>query len=180
VDVGDTILSIGDHQVTGRKEASALLDRIPPTGSATLEVASPDGGTPQTVNLHREDCVDGQDPKFGFALIDTFPFNVHISTGDVGGPSAGLMWSLGLDDLLTPGDLTKGRTIAGTGTLDVEGTVGPIGGIGDKITAAERLGADVFLAPEGNMDEIRQMDTGDLTIVPVGSFTDALEYLQAN
>jgi PDZ domain-containing protein len=178
--VGDTILSIGDQDVAGRREALALLDEIAPTKSAAFEVESPDGGKTRDVTMRRADCVDGQDPLFGFGLIDTFPFSVRISTGDVGGPSAGLMWALGLYDLLTPGDLTGGRTIAGTGSLDAGGRVGPIGGIGDKITAAERLGADVFLAPEPNMDEIRQMDTGDLKVVPVGSFTDALEYLQAN
>jgi Lon-like protease len=180
VDVGDTILSIADHEVTSGKQASSLLDRIGPTGSAALEVESPDGGTPQDVRLRRDDCVDGHPPLFGFALINTFPFSVHISTGDVGGPSAGLMWAVGLYELLTPGDLTNGRTIAGTGTLDASGDVGPIGGISDKIIAAERLGADVFLAPERNMNEIRRMDTGDLKVVPVGSFTDALEYLHSN
>jgi Lon-like protease len=180
VDVGDTILSIGNHDVADPQEASALLDRIVVTGSAALEVESPGGGATREVRLRRADCVDGQKPLFGFAFIETFPFGVHISTGDVGGPSAGLMWALGLYELLTPGDLTTGRTIAGTGTLNGEGLVGPIGAIGDKITAAERLGADVFLAPERNMEEIRRMDTGDLKVVPVGSFTDALEYLQAS
>lgn len=180
VEVGDTILSIGDREVTDGVQADALLERIAPADSASFEVESSDGGTSRDVRLRRADCVNGEKPLFGFALIPTFPFSVHISTGDVGGPSAGLMWALGLYDLLTPGDLTTGRTIAGTGSLDSNGDVGPIGGIGDKITAAERLGADVFLAPERNMDDIRRMDTGDLKVVPVGSFTDALEYLQAN
>jgi Lon-like protease len=180
VDVGATILSIGAREVTGPKQASSLLDRIPPTAAADLRVAPPDGGKQRELRLRRDDCVEGRGPLFGFSLIATFPFSVHISTGDVGGPSAGLMWALGLYDLLTPADLTSGRTIAGTGTLDIGGEVGPIGGIGDKIVAAERLGADVFLAPERNMDEIRRMDTGDLKVVPVGSFTDALEYLQLN
>jgi Lon-like protease len=179
VDVGDTILSIGNQVVNDKEVARTLLDEIAPTAPAALEVESSDGGS-RDVTLRREDCVDGQPPLFGFAVIDTFPFSVRISTGDVGGPSAGLMWAVGLYDLLTPGDLTEGRTIAGTGTLNLVGEVGPIGGIGDKIIAAERLGADVFLAPELNMDEIRSMDTGDLRVVSIGSFTDALRYLQAN
>jgi PDZ domain-containing protein len=113
------------------------------------------------------------------SLLDAFPFPVTMASGDVGGPSAGLMWALGLYELLTPGDLTQGRAIAGTGTIDLEGTVGPIGGIRDKVIAAERSGADVFFVPADNMAELEGLDTGDLELVPVGSFDDALAELDA-
>jgi Lon-like protease len=88
------------------------------------------------------------------------------------------MWSLGLYDLLTPGDLTGGRTISGTGTMDMSGKVGPIGGIRDKVVAAKHVGASVFFAPAGNMNELKGIDTGAMTIVPVATFEDALRYLQ--
>jgi PDZ domain-containing protein len=115
----------------------------------------------------------------GINLVDAFPFGVQISSGDVGGPSAGLMWALGLYDLLTPGDLTRGKVIAGTGTIDTQGNVGPIGGIQDKVVAAERAGAQVFLVPRANMADLRGVATGSMRLVPVSTFEQALEVLAA-
>ncbi len=82
------------------------------------------------------------------------PYDVDITLGDeVGGPSAGLMFSLGVIDTVTPGDMTRGKSIAGTGTIDLDGQVGPIGGIRQKLIAARRTGAADFLVPDGNWDE---------------------------
>ena len=80
--------------------------------------------------------------------------------------------------LLTPGDLTAGRTIAGTGELGTDGTVYPIGGIQDKVIAAQRAGATIFLAPKDNMPDLQGVDTGDMQVIPVSSFDDALHALQ--
>ena len=106
-------------------------------------------GDPETVDLVREPCGDSAKPLVGVRMINSFPFDVQISSGEIGGPSAGLMWALGLYDLLTPGDLTGGRTIAGTGQIALDGTVIPIGGIEEKLTAAADAGATVFLVPAG-------------------------------
>jgi PDZ domain-containing protein len=84
----------------------------------------------------------------------TFPFDVKISLDKVGGPSAGLMFSLGIVDTVTPGDLTGGKHIAGTGTITPDGTVGPIGGIRQKMLGARAGGATLFLAPADNCDEV--------------------------
>jgi PDZ domain-containing protein len=111
-------------------------------------------------------------------MINSFPFDVSISSGDIGGPSAGLMWALGLYDLLTPGDLTGGRTIAGTGQIAVDGTVIPIAGIQEKIAAAADAGATVFLVPEDNLKAARAGGDHGLQLVPVSSFDDALAYLE--
>jgi PDZ domain-containing protein len=116
-------------------------------------------------------------PLVGITLVDAFPFGVQISSGDVGGPSAGLMFALGLYDLLTPGDLTAGHVVAGTGTIDPDGNVGPIGGIKDKVVAAERAGAEIFLVPAENMAELRGVDTGSMRLVSVSTFQDALDAL---
>jgi PDZ domain-containing protein len=83
-----------------------------------------------------------------------------------------------LYDLLTPGDLTAGRTIAGTGTLGPDGEVGPIGGIADKVVAAERVGATVFLVPAKNMAELDGVDTGDMRLIRVATFDDAVDALR--
>jgi PDZ domain-containing protein len=114
----------------------------------------------------------------GISTVPNFPFDVSISSGDIGGPSAGTMWALGMYDLLTPGDLTGGRTIAGTGTIAPDGTVGPIGGVQNKIVAAKRAGADVFLVPKGqNYTDAKQV-AGDLPLVPISTFQVALNYLR--
>src|SRR5207245_202237 len=72
-------------------------------------------------------------PVVGISTVPNFPFPLTISSGDIGGPSAGLMWALGVTDVITPGDLTGGRLIAGTGAMDANGTVYPIGGVGEKV-----------------------------------------------
>jgi PDZ domain-containing protein len=116
-------------------------------------------------------------PVIGVAGVENFPFPLTIDSGNIGGPSAGLMWTLGLADLLTPGDLTGRKTIAGTGTIDLEGKVGPIGGIGEKVIAAERAGAKVFFAPTQDAPEARRA-ADHIVIVAVATFMDAVKYLQ--
>ena len=88
----------------------------------------------------------------GVAVSETykFPFQVKIRVGDIGGPSAGLMFALGIIDKLTPGNLTGGRFIAGTGEISADGTVSPIGGIQQKMVGARAAGATVFLTPAAN------------------------------
>jgi Lon-like protease len=87
------------------------------------------------------------------------------------------MWAVGLYDLLTPGDLTGGRTIAGTGAIDLEGNVGPIGAIRDKVIAAREANADVLLVPRANLGELRGVDLGGLRMIPVGTFDEAIRAL---
>ena len=87
------------------------------------------------------------------------------------------MFSLGIYDTLTPGSLTDGEVIAGTGTIAPSGKVGPIGGILDKVVAARDANAKVMLVPRDNFDELRDVDTGDLTLIPVSTFDEAVEAL---
>lgn len=102
---------------------------------------------------------------------------VRFRTGDIAGPSAGLMFSLALYDRLTPDDLTDGRKIAGTGAIHCGGVVGPIGGVEEKVAAAEREGAEIFLSPELNYEAAVEA-AGDIEVVSVGTFDDALDYLE--
>ncbi|WP_329455754.1 YlbL family protein [Streptomyces sp. NBC_01497] len=103
----------------------------------------------------------------------TFPFTMDIKLADVGGPSAGLMFSLGLVDKLTPGSLTGGKFIAGTGTIDDSGTVGPIGGIAMKLVGARAAGARYFLTPADNCAAAADDTPSGLTLVKVKNISDA-------
>ncbi|MEV8567170.1 PDZ domain-containing protein [Streptomyces sp. NPDC051322] len=107
----------------------------------------------------------------------TFPFDINIKLADVGGPSAGLMFSLGLVDKLTPGSLTGGRFIAGTGTIDDQGQVGPIGGIEMKLIAARNAGARYFLTPADNCSAAAADTPSGLTLVKVKTMDGAKKAL---
>lgn len=107
-----------------------------------------------------------------------FPVEITMETGKVGGPSAGLMFVLEIIDQLTPGDLTGGHKVAGTGTIDLDENVGRIGGVFQKVIAAEREGAEYFIVPEGNYDEARQA-ARRIKLVPVSTLQDALDFLES-
>ena len=108
-----------------------------------------------------------------------FPIDVTIQLDRIGGPSAGQMFALGIIDTLTPGELTGGEHIAGTGTIDAAGTIGPIGGIRQKLYGARDAGADWFLAPATNCDEVVGHVPGDLRVVSVETLDDSLAALEA-
>ncbi|MFC7487725.1 PDZ domain-containing protein [Knoellia sp. CPCC 206453] len=109
----------------------------------------------------------------------TLPVDVTIAAGGVGGPSAGTMFTLAVYDVLTPGDLTAGKRIAGTGTMEPDESVGPIGGIRQKLHGARDGGADYFLAPADNCSEVVGHIPDGLTVVKIGSFDDALGAVKA-
>ncbi|MET7638362.1 PDZ domain-containing protein [Streptomyces sp. NPDC005438] len=108
----------------------------------------------------------------------TFPFPIKIKLADVGGPSAGLMFALGIVDKLQKTDLTGGAFVAGTGTIDDEGKVGAIGGIRMKTIAARKAGARYFLTPEDNCATAAKGKPGGLTLVKVDTIEDALDALK--
>jgi PDZ domain-containing protein len=135
-----------------------------------------------------------QEPKrvgIGISLVDDKEVMVNppvkIVTDEIGGPSAGLMFSLEIYNQLTKDDLTKGHQIAGTGTIDVDGTVGPIGGIEQKIVAADKAGAEIFLAPNEHgakksnyrdaLKAAHEIGT-KMKIIPVDTFDEAVAYLK--
>jgi len=174
---GDVITAIDGETVRETRDVQRILADAPAGKplSFTLDV----DGNVEHATFTRQACGPKKHKLLvGFVSLDAFPFPISISSGDVGGPSAGLMWALGLYELMTPGDLLAGRTVAGTGTIDLRGRVGPIGGILDKVVAAERAGAQIFLAPARNKPELEGVDTGDMRIIPVATFGDALRALR--
>ncbi|MGR6741425.1 YlbL family protein [Microbacterium sp. F1-18] len=108
-----------------------------------------------------------------------FPIDVTLQLDNVGGPSAGMMFALGIIDTLTPGELTGGERFAGTGTIDAEGNVGPIGGIRQKLYGAKDAGADWFLAPQRNCNEVVGHIPDGLRVFSVADLDDALSVVEA-
>ncbi|HUC38054.1 MAG TPA: PDZ domain-containing protein [Acidimicrobiales bacterium] len=107
-----------------------------------------------------------------------FPFQVSINSDQIGGPSAGLAWTLGIVNGLSGGQLTGGRTVAATGTIDPDGSVGDVGGVEQKTVAVERAGASVFLVPDPEVATARSKATPGLEVMGVGSVSQALKDLQ--
>jgi len=108
-----------------------------------------------------------------------FPFEVKIQLENVGGPSAGMMFALGIIDKLTPGELNGGENVAGTGTISATGEVGPIGGIRQKMYGAVNAGATVFLAPADNCNEVTGHIPAGLAVFKVATLDDSLAVLDA-
>ena len=173
---GDRILSVDGQEVDSYRQASRVIQAASSGATLTFELSV--DGEPETARLIRQPCGGSAEPLVGVSMINSFPFDVSIASGEIGGPSAGIMWALGLYDLLTPGDLTGGRTVAGTGEIALDGTVIPIAGIGEKLAAAADAGASVFLVPEGNMDEALASGDQGLELVSVASFDGAIAYLE--
>lgn len=174
---GDRIVSVDgallqDVEDLGRRVRAAGVGR-------TLSLRVEARGTTRTVRLAptRLPRVAGDRPVLGVSVVEPFPFPLSIESGAIGGPSAGLMWALGLVELLTPGDLTGGRVVAGTGQLALDGRVLPVLGVPEKVAAAERAGATLFFVPARNAAEARAVAHG-LTVVPVRTYLDAVGYLQ--
>ena len=122
------------------------------------------------------------EPMVGFLATTVnerfdFPFAIDIKTGNVGGPSAGLMMALNVYNNLIPEDITNSMVVAGTGTIEIDGSVGPVGGIKQKIIAAKRAGAELILVPVANFEEAKPFETDNTAIVAVKSFDDALSVI---
>ena len=106
-----------------------------------------------------------------------FPFEVDIQTGNVGGPSAGMMMALNVYNLLTEDDITNGKKIAGTGTIEIDGSIGPVGGVKQKVIAAKRANAGLILVPTANYEEASVFADDNTQIVAVDSFDNALNVI---
>ncbi len=122
------------------------------------------------------------EPMVGFLATTVnerfdFPFEIDIKTGNVGGPSAGLMMALNVYNNLIPEDITNSMIVAGTGTIEIDGSVGPVGGIKQKVIAAKRAGAELILVPVANFEEARPFETDKTAIVAVDSFDEALSVI---
>jgi PDZ domain-containing protein len=177
----DVILAVSGTPVSTVAQLRAAL-ATHPVGS-TITVTIRRGGKTRIVTTT---TVEGTDKKSALGItadrVATFP-GIHVSIGIdpniVGGPSAGTALALGIIDKLTPGGLTGGRTIAGTGTVDGYGTVGPIGGMQQKIAAAVKAGASVFFAPASECSEAKSAAPSSLTLIKVDTLSTVVKALEA-
>ena len=178
--VGDIVVSVDGLAVTTKNtdDAIARIQKTPAGKSVDL-VVKRDG---QERHVSVTPVEQGGSQKIGVSLgVDyVFPFDVKVNIDpDIGGPSAGLMFSLGIYDTLTPGSLTGGQKIAGTGEIEPDGSVGPIGGIQQKIAASDRDGARLFLVPQDNCSEALGAAKGDVRLVKVTRMHDALTSVES-
>jgi Lon-like protease len=144
-----------------------------------LTVAFTRKGVSQSAQITPESTKSG--PFLGVFLVEkyTFPFPIKVQLQDVGGPSAGMMFALGIIDKLTPGELNGGKHVAGTGTISAYGIVGAIGGIRQKLYGARAAGATYFLAPASNCDEVRGHIPAGLTVYATSTLRQSVVDLNA-
>jgi PDZ domain-containing protein len=149
---GDVLLSINDQPITA---LSVVQSELAAGNGKPVTVVVDRAGSKVPVSITPTKTEAG---RYVLGVIlqykFKFPFEVKISLEKVGGPSAGLMFALGIIDTVTPGDLTGGKHIAGTGTITPDGVVGPIGGVSQKMHGARSAGASIFLAPAENCDDV--------------------------
>lgn len=177
---GDVLTSVDGEPVTGSQD---LRDRVSSREpGSTLTVGYLRDGEPAEVELTTAAPEAGEARSVigvQLAEVPEYPFDITITLTDVGGPSAGLMFALGILDKLGPESLTGGRYVAGTGEISTDGTVGPIGGIPQKIAAAEDKGAEVFLVPDANCAEAAASAPDGIRLVRVSTLQGALDALEA-
>lgn len=172
--VHDVVVKVGGEKVTTGDQVVAQVQGTP-KGEPVEFVVRRDGKL-VTVNIVPK-VVDGHArvgviPGPGYR----FPFEVNLgSLGDIGGPSAGTIFALGIIDTLTPGELTGGGKIAGTGEIDAKGEVGPIGGIQQKIVGARNAGAELFLVPADNCADALGAPNGDMRLAKIDTLHEARE-----
>jgi len=180
--IGDQLVSLGAQAIDTSERLQAVLATATPGRTADVVVVRRGVRTPVRVTL-LSPAAGGKGARIGISVADTCfapSFDVKIGLNDaIGGPSAGMMFALGIIEKVGAEDLTGGRFIAGTGTIALDGTVGPIGGIQLKMIAARRAGATVFLAPAGNCADVRGNVPKGLTVAKVATLHQAVRTLES-
>jgi Lon-like protease len=171
------ITAVDGKPVTGQSSLTRLIYAHP--AGSTLTVTITRNGQTSDVQVGTKES--GGHPVMGVAVEEQykFPFTVKISVGDIGGPSAGMMFALGIVDKLTHDNLTGGKFIAGTGEITASGQVLPIGGIEQKMVGARNAGATIFLTPASNCADTKGAVPAGLRLVKVGTLNQAVTDLEA-
>ncbi len=178
---GEVVTGVDGRQASLSQDVVAGIRSHRPGESVRLEVQDLDGSSRvEEITLGRR---PDNDEGFLGVLLRTkeqkfdYPFDVTIDSGTIGGPSAGLAFALGVLDTLSMGELTGGKKVAVTGTIEIDGTVGDVGGVVQKTAAVRAAGADVFLVPPGEYDEARAHSGRSMEVVKVTNLNDAITAL---
>ncbi|MDO8306960.1 MAG: S16 family serine protease [Actinomycetota bacterium] len=177
----DHLLTVDGVEITAPAQVAELV-RAQPIGT-TFAVGIERDGQEQVVEVRSApNPEDASIPFIGIGVGEVYSagFPIAFTLEDVGGPSAGLMFATGIVDKLTPDDLAQGNHIAGTGTIAPDGTVGPIGGIRQKLAGARASGATLFLMPEEHCSEAAGHVPDGLAVVPVQTLADGIEAIRAH
>jgi Lon-like protease len=187
LDPGDRLLAIDGVELHGVEDITELLAGKEPGETVDIRIERPEvGELTVTVEL-TQSPTEPERTIIGFIPFDTrrveLPFELDIDTGQIGGPSAGLAFTLTLVDELTPGELTGGGDVAVTGTIELDGSIGAIGGLRQKASAVAQAGVDVFLVPTAQGPEdiaaARDAVDGEVEIIPVATLDEALAALES-
>ncbi|MGH9116704.1 MAG: YlbL family protein [Acidimicrobiales bacterium] len=182
LELGDTIVAIDGEKIELTEQVARIVASRAPGDSIVLTIEQSDESTGdvEVTLAPRED-----DPDAGFLGVATttrdlafnLPIDVEIDSGNVGGPSAGLAFTLAILDIMTPGDLSGGEVVAVTGTMNPDGSVGAVGGVAQKVVASDDAGAEVFLAPTSELEEAAGAAPDGIRVEPVDDLDDALAVL---
>lgn len=175
---GDVLESIGGKKITRFEQIAEILND---TKDKPIDITVKRDGKSVTEKITPQFDQEHQRYLLGLYLGQKyeFPMTVNYGLENVGGPSAGMMFALGIIDELTDQDMTGGKHFAGTGTIAADGTVGPIGGIAQKMKGAQDAGATVFLAPADNCDEVVGHVPDGLSVVKVSTLKEAADAVKA-
>jgi PDZ domain-containing protein len=180
---GDEIISVDSLAVASPEEVVNAV-RSKPIGTSLVFVVNRNGSelTQAVTSVPKEDDAstpedESKIPYIGIGIDVNYSasFPIEFGVSGVGGPSAGTMFAIGIIDKLTPGALTEGKIIAGTGTIDPTGLVGEIGGIQQKLIGAKKAGAVLFLAPKNNCTDVVGHIPDGLTVASVSTLTEAIK-----
>ncbi|MCD9199050.1 YlbL family protein [Aeromicrobium wangtongii] len=178
---GDIITSVNGTKVASARDAVTAIAKVKPGDPVDIGIER-DGKDQSFDIVTRPDEADPAVPRIGIALGTKYTYPIEITNnvgGNVGGPSAGSMFALAIYDQLTPGQLTGGKKIAGTGEITADGVVGAIGGVRQKMRGAANAGASIFLVPAANCAEATDGDDDGLTLVKITKLDDAISSLEA-
>ncbi|MEQ1788760.1 MAG: S16 family serine protease [Acidimicrobiales bacterium] len=186
LEIDDVIVAVDGEAVDVPDEIGVLLQSGGPGATHTLTVERP-AGSDTRVEVEVATIAAPDEPDraiIGIAPEDRitgfdFPIDVTIDSGTVGGPSAGLAFTLAVMDVLTPGELTGGHRVAATGTMALDGTVGPVGGGAQKAVTVRDAGYEVFLVPSEELDEVREAVGDAVEVIAVDTLVEALEALDS-
>jgi PDZ domain-containing protein len=177
---GDAIDAVNGTLVTDLEQFQGLMAKTKPGDEVVLDFRRKNAA-PGVTTVKLGSAPDKKQGVLGIGVVEApwAPFTINFNLANIGGPSAGLVFSLAVIDKLTTGDLSGDRFVAGTGTINSDGKVGSIGGITHKILAAHEAGASVFLVPADNCDEAKSAHQDGIDLVKVNKLGDAVDALKA-